>query len=161
MAVASFKITVKGAEQVRMKLQGFKDRLRRRIIREAVHKAAGVIAAEARQLVPVGQTRKLQRSIKVRPPRLSRKGRESINSRVMAAGGAAFYGRFIHDGWKKVPTYTIGGRIYSVKRFQAKFMKKKQMPARPFMATAADNKAQEAIAVVVRSIQNELKKRKL
>ena len=127
--MVSMNIKIEGAKELENKLKGFEPKIGRKVIRQALRKAAKVILIAAKANVPV-VTGDLKKSLKVRA--LKKKRHRYGVMVAISAGwfkGKTFYGAFVEFGTSR-------------------------MPAKPFMRPAYDSEKDKA-GMVLRS---ELKK---
>lgn len=96
MAV-QLNIKLQGFDVLKQRLSALPGKLRRNIMRGGVRAAVAVIRGVARNLVPVGRTRNLRRSIRV-STRAFRDGR--IEGKVTAGGKLAYYANIVEGGAK-------------------------------------------------------------
>lgn len=123
-------VAIEGADQLRKNLRSLDDKLRRKLIRDALRKGAQPIYEEARRLVPV-RTGALQASINIKASTTAKRVRFRVQTGAEGFfKGKTYYGGFVEFGHK------IGSRKLGDKR--------KEVPPHPFMGDAFDERGDEA-----------------
>jgi HK97 gp10 family phage protein len=141
------RFEVRGAKELKRKLDELADKEVKKIVRQAMRAGAKVILPKAKAYAPVGATGNLRRAIKVRAAKRSRK---YIGVNVTLGEGFfigdAFYGAFQEFGWKT-------GKRKSAKR--------RQVGGKHFMQRAAEQSGKAAGDAVISTIWNKLRARAL
>ena len=104
----SKNVTITGVAELDKKLAGMTEKLQKSALRKATRSSAKYVAADAKRLAPVGETGKLEKSIKVKARKRSRKNRYSVGHSIVGGG---------LDGGQ----YTKKGRRFTLP-FYAKFL---------------------------------------
>ena len=115
MAV-QLNIKLQGFDVLKQRLSALPGKLRRKIMRGGVRAAVAVIRGVARNLVPIGRTGNLRRSIRV-STRAFRDGR--IEGKVTAGGKLAYYANIVEAGarahqisvTRAAKALNLGGRV--------------------------------------------------
>lgn len=114
-------ITVEGLEDVQRRIYAFGNKLGDKVVRSALRKGANLIKRAVQQQVPV-RTGKLRRGFTVARSKIHRGRRpgDAIGVYLALRKGknAAFYGRFLNDGWQHGKT-KVPGRHFIQKAFDA------------------------------------------
>lgn len=132
-----------GAE-IQKKLEAKGRKLAGQDLRKALRAGCKPIRKEAQSLCPV-KTGLVRKSIKVAASKRKRPGVIAIVVRL-SSKGAAFYGRFLSDGWRQVASYMIPGKgFFSRPRGTGPF---KQHAGLKFIERAGEIRAAEAVQVV-------------
>lgn len=129
---------VKGLDEIQSRLSGLSAYAERDVVKNALKKAANVVATAARELVPE-KTGALKRAIRVRMGRAKAKGSISV---IAAVGrqwfvGDQFYGAFQEFGWR-------AGKRKGAREQDTR----KQIPGEHFMQYAFDETAAQAMAAL-------------
>lgn len=152
MAV-QLNIKLQGFDVLKERLSALPDKLRRNIMRGGMRAAVAVIRGVARNLVPVGRTGNLRRSIRV-STRAFRNGR--IEGTVKAGGKLAYYANIVEGGarphqisvTRAAKALNLGGRA---------LVKKVQHPGfqgRRFMQSAANQSETAASNAFAQYVNN-------
>jgi len=107
-------LEITGLKDVQKALYGFSQQLGDRVVRGALRQGANYVLKGIKELIPVGQTRKVK-GVSVVGGLLKRRGFRVANSKIHAGKmsndmigiyislrkkkGDPFYGRFLNDGW--------------------------------------------------------------
>jgi len=152
MAV-QLNIKLQGFDVLKQRLSALPGKLRRNIMRGGMRAAVAVIRGAVRNLVPVGRTGNLRRSIRV-STRAFRNGR--IEGKVTAGGKLAYYANIVEGGAKPhqisvtraAKALNLGGRV---------LVKKVQHPGfqgRRFMERAANQSEAAASNAFAQYVNN-------
>ena len=136
MAV-QLNIKLQGFDVLKQRLSALPERLRRNIMRGGMRAAVAVIRGVARNLVPVGRTGRLRRSIRV-STRAFRDGR--IEGKVTAGGKLAYYANIV-EGGAKPHEIRVSGAAKALNLGNRVLVKKVQHPGfqgRRFMERTAN-----------------------
>lgn len=108
-------VTITGMEALVARLKALPLKVQRRVVRPAMREAGKVVLEAARNTVPIGETGRLSRSLKVRAKKRTRKGTIGVNVTAGASlfSGPAYYGGFVEFGTRKMV-----GRHFMQEAFQ-------------------------------------------
>lgn len=131
-------IHMTGGAELERRLKALPGKIAKKLIRRALRSGAKIILAQAKANAPV-DTGALKKSLKVRAAK--RRGRGSVGVTVSTAEGDfkgdQFYASFIEYGHKRGKRPGKGATDA-----------REEVPARPFMRPAFDEKKQEAVNVI-------------
>jgi HK97 gp10 family phage protein len=103
---------ITGVKALDRKLKALEPKVAKKVIRQALRKAAKPVQARTRALAPVGETGQVKRAVKIRASTRTRK--KVIRLRVLIGKGdfvgQQFYGAFAEYGTKQSGTGRKGGR---------------------------------------------------
>lgn len=113
--MAAPSIIITGVKELMEKLDQFEPKLRKKILRKTLRKAAKPVLATARRYVPV-DTAALKKSLKVRALKRSRRHKHRVGIAVMTSEGwfkgDEYYGAFVEFG------HRVGKRTRKVERLR-------------------------------------------
>ena len=138
--------------RVRRMVEQFPKKIRNKILRQELRKAAKTLVAPSKAATPV-QTGKLKRSVKVRAVKRSRKAiGVVVGYSDKAYTGQTFYGAFLEWGWK-------AGRRVSRSKNRTAPDTRTEIPGRRILAGVAERRGpsvlDSAIAEIAKRVEAE------